>query len=90
MSRVQTRLDELAQEMIRGWFSYVLGRELPAQGKTLALLRLAFLDANYDGRWSVLFLSPDVPVQGLAGELDAMMIEPTPASNPRVMTRQVF
>jgi hypothetical protein len=87
---IQSNFDDLAAGIIRGWFVYVLGREISEDGKSLAILRLAFLDVNYDGRWSPLFLSREICVQELSSELEAMMIEPTPASSPRVMLRQAF
>ena len=90
LNRIQSHFDELAAKLIGDWFSLVLGREIPLAGKSLAILRLAFLDANYNGKWSPAFLSDDVYVQELSAELDSLIIEPTPVSAPRTMVRQVF
>jgi hypothetical protein len=90
LSRIQSHFDELAAQIIRDWFSSVLGRELPGDGKSLAILRLAFLDSNHDGKWSAVFLTRDLCVQELSSELEAMMIEPTPQVAPRIMLRQAF
>jgi hypothetical protein len=90
LSRIQTHFDQAASEVIRAWFSFVLGREVPEDNKSLAILRLAFLDANYNGKWSASFLTRDFCVQELSSELEAVMIEPTPQTAPRPMMRQVF
>ena len=66
LDRIQSHFDEAAAKIIRDWFSFVLGRDLPKDGKSLAILRLAFLDANYDGKWSPHFLSRDICVQELS------------------------
>jgi hypothetical protein len=88
--QIQSRFDEMAERIIRNWFCFVLGREIPLAGKSLAIVRLAFLDCNYNGKWSSVFLSKELCVQELAAELETMMIEPTPIVTPRTIVRQVF
>ncbi len=88
--RAQSRFDELAAQLIRDWFSFVLGRIIPADGKELAILRLAFLECNHEGKWSAAFLAKNFCVQELAAELEAMTIEPTPQASPRAIVRQIF
>lgn len=89
-SRLQHALDKAAENVIREWFSFVLGREIPSSGKSLALLRLAFLDCNYGNKWSADFLSPTVYIQELNAEIQSVMMEPTPLAKPRLMIRQAI
>ncbi|MES2907385.1 MAG: hypothetical protein V4691_10275 [Pseudomonadota bacterium] len=90
LDRVQHRLDSAAEKIIREWFAYVLNRDIPSSGKYLAVLRLAFLDCNYESKWSSSFLLKDFCVQELSAELQTMMIMPTPQANPRSMIRQAI
>lgn len=87
---LQDRLDAESERVIRLWFARVLGRAVGTSTQALALVRLAFLEANQDGRWSSRFLQDDAPIAELAADLDAVMIEPTPVPRPRTMARQVL
>ncbi len=82
------RLDTDAEVLIRRWFARVLGRPVPDTTQALAIVRLAYLEANQDGRWSAAFLDDDAPIIELAADLDAAMIEPTPVVRHRAMPRQ--
>jgi hypothetical protein len=90
LDELQERLDAEAETVIRIWFARVLGRPVDVAHQALAIVRLAFLDANHDGRWSRWFLAEDAPLAELAAELDSSMIEPTPMIRPRQMVRQVI
>ncbi len=90
LSSLQGVLDQAAEEVIRDWFGFVLGRPVATTGRTLALLRLAFLDCNYNGKWSADFLSATVCVQELAAEMDTVTIDPTPQAQPLKMERQTL
>lgn len=85
---MQALLDKHAEKIIREWFAYILGQDIPSSSRTLAVLRLAFLDCNYEGKWSASFLTHDFCVQELSAELGTVMIMPTPQANRREMTRQ--
>jgi hypothetical protein len=82
------RLDGVAESAIRDWIGRMLGRAVAPTLQALAIVRLAFLEANQDGRWSRWFLADDAPAAELAADLEAVMIEPTPAHRPRRMERQ--
>lgn len=88
LDELQDRLDVASDDIIRGWFTRVLGRSIGPTTQALSIVRLAFLDANQDGRWSPNFLDDQVPHAELAAELDAVMIMPTPMARPRQMLRQ--
>jgi hypothetical protein len=88
LDELQDRLDAESESIIRAWFARVLGRPVDGAHQALAIVRLAFLDINHDGRWSRWFLADDAPLAELASELDGCMIEPTPAVRPRQMVRQ--
>jgi len=87
---LQDRLDAESERVIRTWFARVLGSPVGATTQALAIVRLAFLEANQDGRWSTDFLKDDAPLAELASDLDSVMIEPTPTLRPRSMARQVL
>lgn len=88
LDELQNKLDVAAESAIRAWFGRVLGRSIGETTQALAIVRLAFLDANQDGRWAQWFLDDNAPHAELAADLDAVMIEPTPATRPRQMVRQ--
>lgn len=88
LDELQDRLDLASETLIRDWFARVLGRPVGASTQALSIVRLAFLDANQDGRWSACFLDNDAPLAELAADLDAVMIEPTPMARPLRMVRQ--
>lgn len=90
LDELQERLDAESERLIRAWFARVLGRAVAPTTQALALVRLAFLDCDTDGRWGAWFLSDDVAAHELANDLDACMIEPTPVPSPRRMARQVI
>ena len=85
---LQARLDSEAEAIIFDWFGQVVGAPLPRTTQGRAILRLAFLEANGDARWSDAFLADDVAIMELAADLDASMIVPTPVATPRAMPRQ--
>lgn len=88
LDNLQDKLDRKAEEMIRHWFETILGQSIAPTTQALAIVRLAFLDANQDGRWGASFLDDAAPLAEIASDLDAMMIEPTPQFMPRQMARQ--
>jgi hypothetical protein len=88
LDELQQKLDSAAEAAIRHWFARVLGRSIAETTQALAIVRLAFLEANQDGRWGSWFLDDNVPHAELAADLDAVMIEPTPTTRPRQMVRQ--
>jgi hypothetical protein len=90
LDELQARLDAESEAAIRDWFERVLDRPIAGTTQALAIVRLAFLDANLDGRWSSAFLEERAPFAEIASDLDAVMIEPTPAPRPIVMARQVI
>lgn len=88
LDELQDRLDETSDQLIRAWFARVFGRPVGSSTQALSIVRLAFLDANQDGRWSRWFLDDAAPLAELACELEAVMIEPTPMARPLRMVRQ--
>lgn len=84
------QLDQAAEAAIRQWFSVVLGRPLEAGATPLAIIRLAYIEVNRDGRWGDAFLDPQAAFAELASDVEAAMIEPTPTVRHRQMTRQVL
>lgn len=88
LDRVTQHLDQSAELAIRQWFETIMARQIGAGPTPLAIIRLAFIEANRDGRWGDAFLDPRAPFAELASDLDAAMIEPTPAIKPRQMVRQ--
>jgi hypothetical protein len=90
LDELQERLDAASEAVIRDWFARVLDRPVAGTTQALAIVRLAFLNANLDGRWSDVFLDDHAPFAEIAADLDAVMIEPTPAPSPIVMERQVI
>jgi hypothetical protein len=85
---LQERLDLEAEAIIFRWFERILGSGMARSTQALAILRLSFLESNSDRRWSAMFLDETIPVAELAADLEAFMIMPTPAINPRAMPRQ--
>lgn len=85
---LQERLDGVAESAIRTWFASILDEPVAPTTQALAIVRLAFLDANVDGRWGPCFLSDVVPSRELAADLESVMILPTPVARPRHMPRQ--
>jgi hypothetical protein len=81
-------LDHAAEDIIRAWFDAILGEAGGGSQASFALLRLAFLDANADGRWSDAFLDPAADRRALAADLRAHSIAPVPPMRPRAMVRQ--
>jgi hypothetical protein len=81
-------LDRAAERILKAWFETVLGEASETSPTSFALLRLAFLDANGDGRWSDGFLDPAVDRRALAADLRAHLIAPVPPMRPRAMVRQ--
>lgn len=83
-------LDAASERTIRSWFVAVLDRPI-AEGQTaLAIIRLAFIEANRDGRWGDAFLDWKAPFAELASDINPAIIEPIPALTPRRMIRQVI
>ena len=87
---MQRHLDAACQSMIHAWFVAILGRAIETSASALAIIRLAFIEANRDGRWADAFLDPLIPHAELASDIEAAMIEPTPRLQPRRMARQVI
>jgi len=84
------QLDQAAEAAIRHWFAVVLGRPVEAGATPLAIIRLAYIEVNRDGRWGDAFLDPRAAFAELASDVEAAMIEPTPTIHRRQMTRQVL
>ncbi len=87
---LQEKLDHKSEKMIRAWFELLLRRQIEDTTQALAIVRLAFLEANHDARWSAAFLDETAPLAEIAADMDAMMIEPTPQERPRQMPRQTL
>lgn len=88
LDQMTRHLDQVAEIAIRAWFEKMLARQIGTGPTPLAIVRLAFIEADRDGRWGDAFLDPQAPFAELASDVEAAMIEPTPAIKPRQMVRQ--
>lgn len=90
LDQLAEHLDQASEKAIRSWFSAVLGRPIEQGAGALAIIRLAFIEANRDGRWGDAFLDVHAAFAEMASDIEAAMIEPTPVVRQRQMARQTL
>lgn len=83
--RVEALIHDLARDAIIRWFAL---QNIEAKGRTFDRIRHSFLLANRSGRFTKMFMDPDITGTALADALSSDPFAATPELRYREMPRQ--